>query len=99
MGQVTTITRKVECNCDRCGKKLDNADLKEWFIIQEVAPVGLRLFQKVDNLRHYESFHIPNKIEKTYCSKDCAMQSIIETMDKFLAEIKFKPETRPRQLL
>jgi len=89
--KITKLTKTIECTCDFCGKSSKDMDMGTWFVFIETEGKGLRLFEKLPEKSHYESFHIPNKVEKTYCSKDCAMNSMVKSVELFLSEVKFKP--------
>lgn len=74
--------------CNSCGLLVE-AEIKplEWVSFTEVVLNGIRLFERARTPR-YESFHIPNKEEKFYCTKNCAFNSLKTSIEVFLSEIQ-----------
>lgn len=75
--------------CFYCGSEKINAEMPDWIKVSEVDAFGVRSFQ-ADNEYKYETFHLPNKQTKLYCSKPCAVESFKKSLDLFLAEIMNK---------
>jgi len=84
------IEKKVVFRCDECKKEETlpiGAKRTGWLSVSVVATDGLRLFEKMAKTKRYESFNIPNKEEKVYCSRDCIFRSLTKSIDLFIAEI------------
>lgn len=83
------INKEYKYTCDSCGKtETLSATLKTaWIQVTEVQNNGIRVFEKTSEIKPYETFNIPNKVEKTYCTKVCALKSIVSSIELFLAEI------------
>ena len=84
-------TEKVRLmTCDACGKEETLYSVETdtpWLEIKVVETDGLRLFQKNEVIERYESFHIPNQVVKVYCGRDCMLNSLIKSVDMFIAEV------------
>src|SRR3990172_9711719 len=96
------INKAFTFSCDQCGVKEEHSTPKPngWFIFSESVSDGLRLLEKSVDEKRYESFNIPNKVEKTYCSRACALKSVTSTMELFLAEVAPKARSgSPRELI
>jgi len=90
MPKQTEVQRVVNYKCDGC-TKIESIPVGKkstwWVAITTVENNGLRLFEGTKDKNRYESFHIPNKREKVYCSRECAIKCLYKSMDLFLSEI------------
>ena len=68
--------------CDRCGKKIE----KNPILFNEAKKIGLRNFELIKKY-HYESFQLPNKTKKCFCSLDCAREYLFLEIEIFLKEL------------
>ncbi len=98
MGSEIKIQKDEIYNCDYCGKT-EKGSKKDWYVFMETRKSGLRLIEEVAKIKHYESFHIPNKTEKTFCSLSCSNLYLSESIEMFLAEIKPQNRTANTKLL
>ena len=84
-------TEKVRLmTCDECGKEETIYAVETdilWLEIKTVEADGLRLFQRSEELRRYESFHIPNQTVSVYCGKECMLKSLKSSVEFFAEEI------------
>lgn len=86
-------SKKVEYKefvCDNCGLRQEieeGTKMSGWLTIIESNSHGLRLFEKKQVQKRYESFHVPNKKEKVYCNRACASEKLRSSVDLFLSEI------------
>ncbi len=84
-----TVQKQV-FRCDECKKEehiAAGAKRTGWLTVISSESDGLRLFQKKDKVPRYESFHLPNKEEKVYCSRECVFKNLTKSVDLFIAEI------------
>lgn len=84
-----TIEVVYHYQCDYCSKKHSQKTKttpKEWVVLTVTKSDKLRLYEKEEPTPRYESFHIPNKKQITYCSTTCANKAIKEDMELFVAE-------------
>ena len=94
------IIKKVQTSqtviCDKCGtrKELEAGKLyKEMIVFHYTEKDGLRLFERNDRVKNYESFQIPHRQQAVFCSLDCAKKWLQHSTDLFLAEVKHKHHT------
>ena len=103
MGKVAEQLLKTEkFKCDKCGEisELLEHEKQTWYFIDCVfnEKQNLLLLEK-PNKYHYESFHVPNKELKTFCSLQCARDYLQENMILFLASLKPSKDTTKRTLI
>lgn len=85
-----TRTEKVNSyTCDRCHAHEDTQKDKPqgWIAVQETEAFRVRLFEMPRQVA-YESFHVPERVERTYCSGDCAMAAWTDSLKMLLAEMR-----------
>lgn len=87
MAEQIKIQRIRTLICDMCGKREEKEKAEGWYIFTEVESKQLRLYEKPDDGSRYESFNIPNKKKKTYCTRGCAKRSLSHSLDLFLSEL------------
>jgi hypothetical protein len=85
--------------CDFCGfnEEIKAGEKNEWVSLIESKADGMRLIEKVQETPRYESFHVPNKKILHYCTKKCARQYLLNSIELLLAEISpqhIKPQNR-----
>jgi len=93
---IKQVDIKRELVCDGCGQRKElsqSKPYKEIITFKYTEKDGLRLFERIDKIPHYESFQIPNRKEVIFCSLDCAKKWLQHSMDLFLAEVKVKHHT------
>jgi len=87
------VTKEQIFTCDFCGHhETMTTDTNTWITILETETNDLRLFEKKNDNYKYESFHIPNKQEKNFCTTTCALEYLKKSVELFVASLK--PSTR-----
>lgn len=85
----------VTYTCDLCGHGSEDARYKkdqQWLHINYAECRGMRLFEIPAEYR-YESFNIPNKALKDFCSKLCLKKAMADSFDLFVAEVSSAQKT------
>ena len=76
--------------CDECGQEQEFRGKDKdapWLEMKTVQADGLRLFQRNEEMKRYESFHIPNQVVEVFCSKECMIKHLTGAVEFFVAEI------------
>ncbi len=89
------MTDSIKINCYQCGKGIslpeDDATCISFIVVETKC---FRMFEKPTDYR-YESFNIPDKIERFFCNKQCSVTKLKASLELFLAEISpIRPKGR-----
>lgn len=96
----TRTERTSRFTCDKCHRIEETTGGEKpqgWVAIQETEAFRVRLFEMPRQVA-YESFHVPERVDRTYCSPECALATWTESLKMLLAEIRNskKPEGAKR---
>lgn len=81
--------RTIKFTCDKCNLREETTKDKPqgWIIVQESNAHNVRLFEAPRQVA-YEAFHVPHRVDRTYCSQECALASWTESLKLFIAEMR-----------
>ena len=85
------IERSIKVTCDKCEAVAEFNSEREctWLTIGETSKIGLRVFEKPSKLNRHETFHIPGKEEKIFCSRKCLRDSLVYSVELFMSELDY----------
>jgi len=101
MSKELLVTKQDKWICDQCGK-IEVLDIEEkkhgWYTVACTESDKLRLFQKSSLVKRYESFNIPNQVDKAFCSRECIFKFLSDSVDVFISEISDKTDDNAKRI-
>ena len=93
--KVEKVSVAYEYACDSCAKVASHVPNdnepdtpKGWYEFEHLSDVGVRLFEKPQQLRNREIKNLTGRRVVAFCSAECAWKFIQESMQNYLAELR-----------
>lgn len=80
---------KYRIQCDECSTVNEGTldTFSGWVSIKEVSDNGVRLFERIDKVKTYDTSNLGQRKHKDFCSKSCLLLYLNKSTGLFVAEL------------